>query len=89
MSMNLNLKPDDQPETEDDFAIAIEFGTLSEIESNVLMMNGYIGEARLAVREALSRIDSPGIRRLLFRAQRANDDAIKRGLDVVKRARSL
>lgn len=85
------LRSEDRADGDDDdgVAIAIEVEKLGQIEADVLMMNGYIGEARQAVREALARIDSPTVRRLLHRAQRANNDAIGKGLGIVERTRTL
>lgn len=85
----IDLKPEDRADDDADLAVAVTFDALGDIESDVHAMNGFASEARQAVKEALGRTDNPAIRRLLHRAQRANDDVIRRGLDVVKRTRSL
>lgn len=87
--MSLPLKPEDRAGDDGDTAIAVELETLGEIEAKVLMMNGYLGEVRQAIREAKGLTDSPRMNRLLNRALRASDDGLREGLAVVARARSL
>lgn len=94
----LKLKTEDQPSEsaaprdagdEDDFAIALDIKELGDIEAKIFVMNGHCGEARQAVRAALNLIQSPQARRLLHQSQRAMDDAIKVGLNVVNQTRGL
>jgi hypothetical protein len=89
-----NLKPEDQPAAspvdDDDIAIALDVKDLGAIEAQILMLNGFLGESRLATRAALHLLaQGSRARRLLYRSLRAQDDALKAGLAVVTQTREL
>lgn len=90
----LNLKPEDSAPAphlhdEDDVAIAVGIKDLGDIEAKIFVINGFTAEARQSIRQALNLIGPGQTRRLLHRAQRAMDDAVKVGLDVVNQTRGL
>lgn len=73
----------------DDLAIALDLDTLGEIENKVFTINGFNAEARTAIRHAVNLVGPGETRRLLFRAARALDDAIRVGGDLVGQTRGL
>lgn len=90
------LKPEDQPaaatssDDDGDIAIAVDVRDLGAIEAEVLMLNGYIGESKLAIRSVLNKLaDGSPHKRALYRSMRAQDDALKLGARILEQTREL